>query len=543
MTVSAGWKELAEQKKKAVDALIPEEWTLPKEVLDKYDATSTESVLNVPEKFLSKKEYDITEHYTVKELLEKLQTGAFSATDVVKAFSHRAAIATQLTNCCTELMFEYGAERAKFLDEYLEKHKKPFGPLHGLPISLKDSFNIPGFDSTLGFVSKIGNKAGFDTVGDFARLLSDLGAVFYVKTNIPQTLMTGDSENNIFGRTLNPSNLSWTAGGSSGGEGALIKMRGSLLGIGTDIAGSIRIPALCNGVYGFRPTAMRFPMGNQTDPSRECFVGVLATAGPLASDFESIQLLVKETLDQKPWNYDAECLRLRYQVPEIDNKSKLKIGVIYEDPDLPVHPPVKRIIGEAAKILEKEGHSVQKITSFPSYDDAWALAWSLFQSDPKSTAWENLMSTGERIIDSLLLPGLEVYGKPPQDIAELIELKERVKVMTEKWLEIFKNYDVIIAPGSPSTAPPHDEYGIAPYTCAWNVVDFPAACIPFGKADASIDLDDGAQYPEKLEKIYTHYRPEAFDGGIGSVQVIAPHLEDEKLLACCAIIDKALNKK
>jgi amidase len=76
----------------------------------------------------------------------------------------------------------------------------------------------------------------------------------YCKTNIPQTMMTGDSHNNIFGRVLNPNKLKLGAGGSSGGEGALVAMRGSILGVGTDIGGSIRIPALCNGSYGMGST-------------------------------------------------------------------------------------------------------------------------------------------------------------------------------------------------------------------------------------------------------------------------------------------------
>ncbi|KAH3673177.1 hypothetical protein OGATHE_002157, partial [Ogataea polymorpha] len=126
----------------------------------------------------------------------------------------------------------------------------------GLPISLKDSFNVPGYDSTIGYISYIGNK---DTrvQSNLVTLLLDLGANFHAKTNIPQTLMTADSENNVFGRTLNPNKLSMGAGGSSGGEGALVRLQGSAIGVGTDIAGSIRIPALVNGTYGLKPSINR----------------------------------------------------------------------------------------------------------------------------------------------------------------------------------------------------------------------------------------------------------------------------------------------
>ena len=140
------------------------------------------------------------------------------------------------------------------------------GPLHGLPISIKDSFCVKGLQSTVGYVEFLKHEPS-KTNSALVELLLALGAVLYVKTNIPQTMMvslravhsprifkianklqTGDSDNNIFGRTLNPHNTSLTAGGSSGGEGALTAFRGSILGVGTDIAGSIRIPALCCGV-------------------------------------------------------------------------------------------------------------------------------------------------------------------------------------------------------------------------------------------------------------------------------------------------------
>jgi amidase len=541
MTVTKNWQELAESKKNEVNSKIPEEWVLPVEVTKSFNEKTPSSVLHIPKQYLSVKEFEITENYNAEELVKKIASSTFSAVDVIKAFSHRAAIATQLTNCCTELMLDYGIKRAKYLDEYLKTHSKPIGPLHGLPISLKDSFNIPGYDSTLGFVCDIGKKATEES--DLVRLLLDLGANFYVKTNIPQTLMTGDSENNIFGRTLNPNNLTWTAGGSSGGEGALIKMRGSILGMGTDVAGSIRIPALCNGVYSYRPTGDRYPMGKQAECSRDVFVGVLAVAGPLAVDAESLEFITKLVYNQKPWDYDSSMLRINYQNTEITAESKLKIGVILEDPDLPVHPPIKRIIKQASDKLIESGHSVEFIKFFPSYDKSWEIAWQLFQVDENATAFAKLQSTGERIIDSLLLPGMDVYGNGPKDIDTLIKLKTEVNNINIQWSEIFKNFDVIIAPGSPSTAPPHDEYGIAPYTTAWNVVDFPAIIVPFGKSDAKIDVDDHAEYSAKLKSIYAHYRPENYDQAPGHVQIVAPRLEDEKLLACTLIIDKALNPK
>ncbi|QRV80630.1 amidase [Ceratobasidium sp. AG-Ba] len=159
------------------------------------------------------------------------------------------------------------------MDDYLERNKKPKGPLHGLPVSLKDQFRIEGLETingeidvspgslvyefAPGYVANIGDYATKNSV--LVDVLNELGAVLFVRTNVPQTLMWGETYNNVFGRTLNLHNRSLTPSESSGGEGALLAMRGSPLGVGTDIGGSVRIPASASGIYSLRPSYVRFP--------------------------------------------------------------------------------------------------------------------------------------------------------------------------------------------------------------------------------------------------------------------------------------------
>lgn len=128
------------------------------------------------------------------------------------------------TNCLTEIMFSAAIERAKFLDHYLDVNKRPIGPLHGVPVSLKDMVKIAGVDASIGLAALAFQPSR--TTSTVAAILLSQGAVLYCKTNIPQTLMALDSVNNLFGRTLNPLNRNLTAGGSSGGEGALLAMKG-----------------------------------------------------------------------------------------------------------------------------------------------------------------------------------------------------------------------------------------------------------------------------------------------------------------------------
>jgi len=172
------------------------------------------------------------------------------------------------TNCLTEICFDRAIQRAEELDRHLTEHKSVFGPLHGVPVTLKDQFNVRGFDSTLGYVGRAFKPRGEDAV--YVKLLESMGAVILAKTNLPQSIMVRqvsrcmtdiltvtqwcETENPLWGLTTNPSDALMTPGGSSGGEGACLALRGSLIGLGTDIGGSIRIPAHICGLYGLKPS-------------------------------------------------------------------------------------------------------------------------------------------------------------------------------------------------------------------------------------------------------------------------------------------------
>lgn len=177
------WKEKAAAKRASQYESIPVEWRLPKplsEPKNAYEYLKTSGVLTA-------QELEITETTDAQVLLDMMASGELSAVTVTKAFSKRAAIAQQLIGCCTEMFFEEALETARRLDEYLKVNGKPIGPLHGLPVSLKDTFDIVGQDSTVGWVCGIGQPAKSDAI--LVSTLRKQGAVLYVKTNIPQSLM------------------------------------------------------------------------------------------------------------------------------------------------------------------------------------------------------------------------------------------------------------------------------------------------------------------------------------------------------------------
>lgn len=119
-------------------------------------------------------------------------------------------------------------------------------------MTVKDQFNVQGYDSSLGYVGRAFKPVTSDA--DVVSILKGMGVVFIAKTNLPQSIMWCETENNLFGLTTHPMDDDCTPGGSTGGEGALISSKGSLFGWGTDLGGSVRIPAHLCGLYGLRPS-------------------------------------------------------------------------------------------------------------------------------------------------------------------------------------------------------------------------------------------------------------------------------------------------
>jgi amidase len=266
---------------------------------------------------------------------------------------HRNTLLTlpfEQVNCLTEIFFDEAIERARQLDrERQENPNNALPPLFGLPISLKDSFAIAGFDTSTGLACYV-NEPAKEHSG-LAALLLDLGAVLYCKTNLPQSIMTGDSDNNVFGRTLNPRNSCLTAGGSTGGEGALIALRGSILGVGTDIGGSVRIPSLCNAIYGFRTSVGIVPHGGVRDVTVPGTDGVRSAAGPMATSSRDCSLFLKAVMEADTWKYDSTVLSLPWRSLKV--KEKLRIGLVEDDGIYTPSPPVRRGLKKAADLLRE----------------------------------------------------------------------------------------------------------------------------------------------------------------------------------------------
>lgn len=175
------WTDIAAEKRVKRAEKIPEKWKIPTQLMP---SEETQDVQEWPKEsgFFTPDELLITES-TASEVVSKIASGEWTSQSVMKAVCKRAAVAQQLINCVTEIYFDEAIARAKELDEYLAREKKVIGPLHGLPISFKDQFNIKGLDTSVGYVSWTNKPATEDST--LVTLLRDSGAIPYVKTNVP----------------------------------------------------------------------------------------------------------------------------------------------------------------------------------------------------------------------------------------------------------------------------------------------------------------------------------------------------------------------
>ncbi|KAM9385828.1 vitamin D3 hydroxylase-associated protein-like [Pholidichthys leucotaenia] len=285
---------------------------------------------------------------SLSELTQQLQSGSLDPSDVFHCFLEKTLAVHKKLNCCTEILLE-SVDQLKTLDP----NKK--GLLYGVPISIKDNVAYKNHDCSCGVVSNLDQPAKED--GVIVQVLKKQGAIPFVKTNIPQSLLSYDCSNVIYGQTVNPHNSQKTSGGSSGGEGALIGAGGSLLGVGSDIAGSIRIPASFCGICGFKPTVGRLSTQGII-PIYRGQKSVLSCPGPMAKDVDSLALFMQAVLCDDMFSLDPTVPPLPFSVEIYQSSRPLRIGYLENDGYMHPSPSMARGIREVKALLKQAGHTL-----------------------------------------------------------------------------------------------------------------------------------------------------------------------------------------
>ncbi|KAB8225849.1 amidase signature domain-containing protein [Aspergillus novoparasiticus] len=482
----------------------------------------------------------------VKTLTNLLGSGQVSAEDMIRAYIGRACEAQRKTNCLTEICFDDAIDQARHLDNFQRTHGRLIGPLHGVPMSVKDQFNIKGLDSTLGYVCNAFTPAKSDA--PLVRTLKQLGAIIIAKTNLPQSIMWCETDNPLWGLTTHPTNPKLTPGGASGGEAALLALGGSLIGWGTDIGGSIRIPCHMNGLWGLKPSSGRMSYRG-VEVSLDGQQHVPSAVGPMAKSLSSLTVVTKLVIAAEPWTIDPQLPPIPWRDNIFRDLSTrpLVIGTMLDDGAVRVHPPIERVFCELASRLKAAGHAVVE----------WGSSWNskcievmdeYYTADGGEDIRRAVAAGGEPFV-----PQIQAFvdrGRPVS-VFQYWQLNKRKVTIQQAYHDMWDSIrslsgqpvDVLLVPTMPHTAVPHGSCRWTGYTKPFNFLDYTALTFPAGIASKDQDQKRCGDYaPRNAHDAWNWglHDSSAMDGHSIGLQIVGRRFDEEKVLGAAQQIQQLL---
>lgn len=513
----------------------------------------------------------------IEDLVKDVQEGRKQAADVLHAYGKVAVKAHEKTNCLTEVMITEA-------EGWIEKGQiNTKGPLAGIPVSLKDTIQVGGFDTTVGYSRNAGKPALAD--GAVVRLLKDAGAVPFVKTALPITLLSFESTNDVWGRCANPHNTKYSPGGSTGGEGALLAFGGSRIGIGSDVAGSVRAPAHYSGCYSLRCSTGRWPkLGVSTSMLGQ--EGIPSVFSPMARTLMDLTYFSRSIIQMQPWKYDHSVHPIPWR-SEVEHstldKKVLKIGVMRTDTVVDPSPACARALESAASALRDAGHEVFDVSP-PNPYEALVIASNLLNADGTRT-FRSFFHTGET--DDVGAKEFGRYMRLPRFIKwfywayvkyikrdeiwagllahwheksafenwQWVAKREAYRAKFHEWWNEFGDkgdgMDFLLTPPNACPAVPHGGMAAAAaacgYTFLFNLLDYSAGIVPVTHVDAAKDALPKTLNLRKMNGVaqgaYSQYDAVDMHGLPVAIQLVGRRLEEEKVLAGMQRLEDALESK
>jgi fatty acid amide hydrolase len=492
------------------------------------------------------------------ELRQLLNSGQTSSVEIVQALIARSQQVDGKVRAFV-LRFDQEALRLAAQADAERKRGEAHGLLHGLPVSIKENIDIAGTDSTMGIVPRRNTPAQTDAIT--VRVLRQQGAIALGKTNIPQLLLAQESENAIWGITHNPWHSGRSPGGSSGGEAAAIASGQSPFGIGTDIGGSIRIPAHFCGIFGLKPTVDRWSnRGSATSiPGQEL---VRAQMGPMARTATDLALLMEAVDPRLAAQMDPAVPPFAIGDPASLDLKGLRVGVFVDDGFLAPNPAIARGVKLAADALRAAGATVVDYTppqpdlmytwlAGISADGGKTLEVTLQGDDPvrqlKTTFRLARLPTPVRMAlakvlalrgDHRLARLLSVLGEKP--LAEFWRLTNARTVLRRQEFDAWatQGLDAVICPPHSLPAMPLGTSGdltlSLSYAFRYVMLNYPAGIAPVTRVRAG--EDQRAVVRDTLDKKCAA----AEAGSVGlpvGVQVVAKPYREDLVLALLAAIE------
>lgn len=498
------------------------------------------------------------------ELSRLLTAGEISSEEATKAHLERIdAVDHKVRAFTTVFRFEALAAARKADEE--RRRGEVRGPLHGLPVSVKESLDLAGFASTLGAPSRRNLRAKEDA--GITQMLREAGAVILGRTNLSQLMLYNEARNPIFGQTANPWSLDHSPGGSSGGESAAIAAGMSPLGIGTDIGGSIRVPAHSCGIAGLKPTLDRWT----NKGSNTALLGqevIRSQLGPMARSAHDLVLAMRALDPARMSAIDGRVPPVPFADPARVDPSSLRVGVFSEDGLIPSSSTVVRAVNDAAAALRSRGATTIDFTP-PGMTELAYDYFGAMSADGGATASRALAGGA---VDPSLQPLLLLARVPStvrraaarvadlagehrlarflaavgeKTVAEIWAITARLRSARAAILAAMAEakIDLLLGPVYATAAIPH---GVSKdFTMAgtpamlWNATQLPAGVVAVTRVTRAETTRENPK--DRLEKRAAEVDAKSEGLPVG-VQVVGRPWEEDRVLAAMIAIEDALAK-
>ena len=383
-----------------------------------------------------------------------LRARKISSVELLQAYLHRVDRLNPALNAIVVFDRAAALKQARAADRAVSSGA-PLGLLHGLPMTVKESFDLRGHPTTMGHPQLKHHVAMQDALA--VQRLKAAGAVIFGKTNVPLNLADFQSYNHLYGSTNNPWDLARGPGGSSGGSAAVVAAGLAALEFGSDIGGSIRNPAAYCGVYGHKPPWNIIPKrGHQLVP-QPLAEGDLSVIGPLARSAQDLALALRATVG--PDDLTRAGLRYTLPAPRWKSVKGLRVAVWLDEASAPIDKQVRAPIMQAVAALRRAGAKID-LTSRPSFDPGHAhqVYMDLLQANmaARRPDYADMERQRRALADSDQSLAAQLLRQSTPSFKQMFDRNHQRETLRWAWHEFFKSHDLLLAPITATAAFAHD---------------------------------------------------------------------------------------
>jgi amidase len=428
---------------------------------------------------------------SASELATRIRAGDVTSEAVVSAHLARIAEVNPHLNAVVQMRAEAALADARAADRALAGGAAA-GPLHGVPVTIKDSFDTAGLVSTGGTLG----RAGFVPAADATVVLrlKAAGAIVLGKTNTPELTLAYEADNLVYGRTANPYDTSRGTGGSSGGAAAIVAACGSPLDLGSDTAGSIRFPAHCCGVAGLKPSSGRVPRtGHIIGPGG--LQQWLTTVGPIARRVADLELVLGVIAG--PDDADPHIAPVPLAPSALVDLRGLRAAVFVDTALARASDGVRAAVARSAEALAAAGVEIED-AEFPALARAFEFFPQLFGADGAAGLEGYLAWLGTRERSPQVQGAIALMRGFAMSSAALADVMLAVDAWRAQTLAFTRRYDLILCPAAAEEAPlPVTDWldpavswnpGIFPYLVPFNFTGAPSVVVRVGASVSGLPI-------------------------------------------------------